>query len=203
MSTATPPGELGSITYDVRENDDRRHAATIVGSSGSWIASASILVAGILLPVIAIYRNNWPILPVGIVFIIAGVWMLRQAREKSKRRLTVVEVSSNGMILRFSDGTTRTYLWRDPALKVRLIDYSAATGAAPPGFRGFGAIPCAIIVGTGPVGISVEALKRIRQTARAAGVAVVDGIPDAFSRTVYLGDWPDVPRPFSAGDPYA
>lgn len=203
MTVAAPTGEVGRLAYDVRENDDRCHAATSVGSASTYVAHASILVAGIIAPIIAIYRGDWPLLPVGICFIIFGSWMLRLTRVKSERRLLVVKVSSEGMDLLFSDGINRTYSWKDPTLKLRLIDYSAGTERGPPGFRGFASIPCGIIVGTGPVGISLAALKGIRQSARGAGVPVVDGVPNSLRRAIYIGHWPDVSRPFPSINPYA
>ena len=168
-----------------------------------WILIATLLAAGVAIPAVAVYRGDLPVSLIGVFSFGAGVVMLTRARAASGRRLNAVEISSQGMTLRFSDKPTLSYSWKDPALKLWLVDYAAAVGGGVAGFREFALIPCAIMVGNGPVGISLVALKGIRQTARTAGVPVIDGTPDAISRNIYIGNWPDVPRPFSSVNPYA
>ncbi len=192
----------GVNIFDVRENDERRHAAVAYGSAMSWIGVGAFIIAGVVVPLIGVYRGEWPLAILGVVVLAVGIVMLRGVRSASARRLVAVDVSPQGLTIHFSDSSTRNWIWNDPSLRLRLVDYSAASRPAPAGFRGFAGIPCAIIVGNGPAGISLAALKAIRLSAKSAGLAVVDGTPDEMSRSIYIGKWPNVPRPFTVDNPY-
>jgi hypothetical protein len=189
-----------TVSYDVSLNDERCRAATRFAQSMTWFGILTLLVAGVALVGIGIDRLEPVFAGLGVVSCLAGALLFRQSRTKTQRQLLVVTVSATGLSLRYSDRSGRDFAWKDPSLRLRLVDYAASTGG---GLKGFAAIPCGIIVDHGPVGISLDAVKGIRRAAKAAGVPVIDGRPEPICRSIYIGRWPEVPRPFIESDAYA
>jgi hypothetical protein len=188
------------LSFDVKTNDKRYHRASRVANSMSCFGITVLLAVGVLLLFSGIIQKEWPIAGIGIASLGFCGWMLPRLVRSIRQRLDLVLVSLSEITLQFSDRSSRTFRWGDPALKLDMVDYSAVVGG---GRRSLALVPCGIMVGHGLVGISLEAVKAIRASAKNAGVPVIYSPPNELCSHIWVGNWPNIPRPFSDVDPYA
>ncbi|HZY92004.1 MAG TPA: hypothetical protein VFG07_04415 [Thermoplasmata archaeon] len=184
--------------FDVRSEDDQLFAAGHLSQVLNRLYLAAFFGVGGFLIVFGWLELEWALVGLGVFTAAFGAIMSVRILGSERTRLRSVEVGRELLSLSISNSEKVLLAWRDSALKIRLYDYR---GSHDPNVETREQVPCAIEAGRIFGGLSLEAFKAIREQAQQAGAPVVDIVPDSGGRAVYIGNWPNVQRPFSEPGP--
>lgn len=198
-SAGANPSPSASQRFDLRAEAQRLDAAQSRTWMMNYIGVGALLLFGVLFAVLGSDPEQWVYVGVGGAMIVFGAYMAVKVFRDRRRRTDWVEVDRGGIHIGLSDGSSREIGWKDPDLRVALLDWR---GAKIYGMSGMNTVPCTMSAGGIYAGLSLEALKAIRQSAIDAGVPVTEPPPMAGARRTHLGTFPNEPRGFTAPGPY-